>query len=178
MSHQKYRECRSTVCLGGRGTGVQDTSSQVQIERWSCLRLGGCDTRESRNDLRDPPDDLGRLGGNPVKIHREWKRSAEQFPVSSTHLHPLAVASQLAEADVLVLEYEPPIENGPYETCPPPELEEVEKWDWISDVSPVISSTTFAARRNAGERDRNQRTNPVSENGNGGVHVGYIGNMS
>jgi len=97
--------------------------------------------------------------------------------VASTHLHPLAVASQAEEAEVLVLEYEPPIEKGPYAryvACTLAELEEVEKWDWISEVSPVISSTTFAARRNA--IDRNQRTDNASENGD--VQVGYIGNMS
>ena len=65
---------------------------------------------------------------------------------------------------MLVLEYEPPIEKGPYAMYAPAELEEVEKWDWISEVSPVISSTTFAARRSAGKRDRNQRTDNVSEN--------------
>ena len=91
-------------------------------------------------------------------------------------MHPLAVASQVEEAEVLVLEYEPPIEKGPYATYAPAELEEVEKWDWISEVSPVISSTTFAARRNARKRDRNQRTETISENGR--LQVGYIGNIS
>jgi len=68
-------------------------------------------------------------------------------------LHPFAVASQVEEAEVLEPEYEPPIEKGPYPTYPPPELEEPEKWDWMSEVSPVISSSTFAARMKAAKQD-------------------------
>jgi len=44
-------------------------------------------------------------------------------------LHPPEVASQVEEASVLVLEYEPPIENGPYPMYALPPVEEVEKWD-------------------------------------------------
>lgn len=57
---------------------------------------------------------------------------------------------------MLELEYEPPIEKGPYPMYAPAELEEVEKWDWMSVVSPVISRTTFAARMNAEKEDSSQ----------------------
>jgi len=39
--------------------------------------------------------------------------------------------------------------NGPYPTLALPLVEEVWKWDWMSDVSPSISKTTFAARTKA-----------------------------
>jgi len=86
----------------------------------SRLDLCGCNTREGRNDLRNPPDDPGQLDGNPVEIRGEWGISGDQLPVS-THLHPLAVTSQVKEAEVLVLEYEPPIEKGPCATYAPGE---------------------------------------------------------
>jgi len=105
------------------------------------------------------------------------KTNGKKHP-GSAYLHPLAVASQVEEAEVLVLEYEPPIENGPYPTYALAELEEVEKWDWISEVSPVISSTTFAARRNAGKRVRDKRVVTRWSEKMGGIQVGYIGNIS
>lgn len=39
--------------------------------------------------------------------------------------------------------------NGPHPTLALPLVVEVWKWDWMSDVSPSISKTTFAARRKA-----------------------------
>ena len=59
--------------------------------------------------------------------------------------------------------------KGAYATYVPLELEEVEKWNGMSDVSPVISSTMVATRRSAGRRDRNQRTENVSKNGGVGL---------
>ena len=42
------------------------------------------------------------------------------------------------------LEYEPPIEKGQYPRSVPA-VEEIKKWDWMSEVYLIISSTTFAA---------------------------------
>ena len=44
------------------------------------------------------------------------------------------------------------------DVCASLELEEVEEWDWISEVSPVIQSMTFAVRMNAGKQDNHQWT--------------------
>ena len=56
-------------------------------------------------------------------------------------------------------------ENGPHPTLALPLVVEVWKWDWISDVSPSISKTTFAARRKA-EKARDQ---DLGREGVGGV---------
>jgi len=42
--------------------------------------------------------------------------------------------------------------KGPHPTLALPLVVEVWKWDWMSDVSPSISRTTFAARRKAENR--------------------------
>jgi len=81
-----------------------------------------------------------------------------QHSLISAYLHPLEVASQVKEAEVLVLEHEPPIDKGSYLTYSPLGLEE-EKWDWMSEVFSVISSPTFVARMDAGKWDIRQWTN-------------------
>ena len=72
-----------------------------------------------------------------------------QHCLISAYLHLLEVTSQVKEAEVLMLEYEPLIEEGSYLTYSPPGLEEVEKWDWMSEVFSAISSTMLMARMDA-----------------------------
>jgi len=90
-------------------------------------------------------------------------------------LRPLVVASQVEEAEVLVLECELPIEKEPYAMYTPADGRGRGVGLDIG-VSLVISSTPSAARRNAGKQDRNRWLETVSENG--GIRVGYIRNIS
>ena len=70
-TQDNLRKCQDQS-LFQESIGVRDTSSRVLTERWSHLGLGGCDTRGSRNDLRSPPDNLGRHDCNPVEILDEY----------------------------------------------------------------------------------------------------------
>jgi hypothetical protein len=46
--------------------------------------------------------------------------------------------------------------NGPHPTLTLPLIAEVWKWDWMSDVSPSISRTTFTAGRKAENETKGQ----------------------
>lgn len=67
-------------------------------------------------------------------------------------------------------------ENGPHPTLPLPLDEDVEKCIWISDDSPSISRTTFAAKRNANADVALSKS--VYGQIRGYAHVGYMGNIS
>ena len=84
------------------------------------------ETRKSRDDLRDPPNDLRRLDRDPNSTQRrQFNHNSKRV---GTNLHPVAVDSQVESVFVSDLAPLAVTVKGPYPTLALALVDEVLKW--------------------------------------------------